>query len=75
MVLPGADLEECKKIAEDIRAEIKDTPFKANGIAINTSMSFGCIKYDINKTIEENIAVADDNLFTAKDSGRNQVYG
>lgn len=74
MLMGNTPLEECAEIAETIRAEIRDTQFFASGIPVNLSLSFGCIKYDIDKTIDENIAAADDNLFVAKDSGRNTVY-
>lgn len=75
MVLPGTDLDECKKIADEIRLEVMKTSFKISVLPVKVTMSIGCCKYDRAKTIEENIAIADDNLFSAKDSGRNQVYG
>ncbi|WP_295157362.1 sensor domain-containing diguanylate cyclase [uncultured Ruminococcus sp.] len=74
MVLGDTDLKKAGEIAEAIRSDIKENTFKVDGIPVNLSMSFGCTLYNIDKTIEENIAKADDNMFVAKDSGRNQVY-
>lgn len=73
MMLPDCDIDKCREIGEAVRKEVKETLFKANGVAIHLSLSVGCIEYDMNKSIEENIAAADDNLFVAKDSGRNKV--
>ena len=36
-------------------------------------MSFGVTEFDPEKTIEENISVADAKLYLAKESGRNRV--
>jgi len=75
VVMPGTELEECKRIAEEVRVEVKDSQVKASVLPIKATMSFGCSLYDRAKSIEENFAQADDNLYTAKDNGRNQVYG
>ena len=75
MVMPGTDLEECKKIADEIRIDVKDSSVTVSVLPIKVTMSIGCCLYDRSKTIEENINVADDKLFTAKDSGRNKVFG
>ena len=75
MVMPGTDLEECKKIADEIRTDVKDSSVTVSVLPIKVTMSIGCCLYDRSKTIEENINVADDKLFTAKDSGRNKVFG
>ena len=75
MVMPATDLDECKRIADEIRVDLMNSPFIISVLPVKVTMSFGCCKYDRAKTIEENIAVADENLFCAKDSGRNNVYG
>ncbi len=75
LLLPDTDLEGCKQIAEEIRADFNDSKFKANGIPVKITLSFGCLRYNVNKSVKDNIAVADDYLFTAKDDGRNRVYG
>ncbi len=73
MVMPATELEECKKIADEIREDIMNSPVKVSVLPIKSTASFGCILYDRKKTIEENVSLADDKLFTAKDNGRNQV--
>ena len=74
-VLPDTDLEGCIKVADAVREEICNTPFNSNGFFVKLSMSFGCALYNTDKTIEENIAVADDKLFCSKQEGRNRVTG
>lgn len=73
-VMPGTDLEECKQRADEIRQAVKDSSVTVSVLPIKVTMSAGCALYNRSKSIEENIAAADDNLFSAKDSGRNQVY-
>ncbi len=75
MVLPDTDLEGCKQIAEEVKADLNESRFKASGIPVKITLSFGCIQYDVRKSVKDNMAVADDYLFTAKDDGRNRVFG
>lgn len=74
-VMPGTDTEECKKRADEIRLAVKDSSVKVSVLPIKVTISVGCCLYDRNKSIEENISVADDNLLSAKGSGRNCVVG
>ena len=73
-MLGDTDLKKAGETAEAMRRDIKEDVFKFEGIPVNLSMSFGCSLYDIGLSIEDNIAKADNNMFVAKDSGRNQVY-
>ncbi|MCR5177888.1 MAG: sensor domain-containing diguanylate cyclase [Lachnospiraceae bacterium] len=73
MIMTDATLEQCAAKAEKIRETIMQTPCNADGTIINVTMSFGCAQFDREKSIEDNISVADGHLYTAKESGRNRV--
>ncbi len=73
MMMEDTDLNECIEKAEMIRKKIMDSTINADGNDINVTMSFGCRSFDAEKSIEDNISVADGYLYTAKESGRNCV--
>ncbi len=73
MIMPEMDLEAAVKKAEEVRLSIMNSTINADGNDIHCTMSFGCIQFDMTKSIEENISLADGHLYTAKESGRNRV--
>ena len=73
MLMPDTKLEESVDIANSIREHIAATEVNADGNTLNVTMSFGCRTFDPALTIEENISKADENLYTAKETGRNKV--
>ncbi len=73
MIMVDSTLEQCVAKAEEIRQTIMETPCDSEGTIINVTMSFGCVQFDREKSIEDNISVADGFLYTAKESGRNRV--
>ena len=73
MIMTDTDMQGCAAKAESIRKEIEGTVCEALGYTIKHTMSFGVTEFDTEKTIEENISVADAKLYTAKESGRNRV--
>jgi diguanylate cyclase (GGDEF)-like protein len=72
VVLPGANTEEARTIAEDLRRMLEETTL---GGDISITMSFGVSasargsRFDFEKVF----GAADDALYEAKDSGRNRV--
>jgi len=73
MIMTDTTLEECVAKAEEIRQTIQQTPCDSEGTIINVTMSFGCVQFDREKSIEDNISVADGFLYVAKETGRNRV--
>ena len=73
MIMCGADLKECVDKAEELRQKVEDSPCNVDGIHVRSTLSFGVCKFNPDLSIEDNINIADDKLYTAKDSGRNQV--
>ncbi|MCR4671179.1 MAG: diguanylate cyclase [Saccharofermentans sp.] len=73
MVMRDTDLEGAAAKAEEIRIKLMDSDIEADGNTLRCTMSFGCELFDPEKTIEENISVADGRLYIAKETGRNKV--
>lgn len=73
MIMTDTDINGCAEKAETLRKLIEASECVADGNTIKHTMSFGVTEFDPNKTIEENISVADEKLYTAKESGRNRV--
>lgn len=80
IILPGVALETGKSIAERIRAKIENSPTTYQEQAISVTSSVGgaglrCEDVFINAehALTKAIKKADDNLYTAKRNGRNQV--
>ena len=73
MIMCDADLDAAVQKAEEIRVKLMGSEIMADGNKLNCTMSFGCAVFDPLKTIEENVSVADERLYKAKETGRNKV--
>lgn len=73
MVMRDTDLEGAVKKAEEIRVKLMNSDIEADGNTLKCTLSFGCARFDPDKSIEENISQADERLYTAKETGRNKV--
>ncbi len=75
LVLPETDLEAACDVAERIRQRVEEMSFPAPMEKHTLTMSFGVAAYDgtVEGSIDEIIRAADDALYEAKKSGRNQV--
>ena len=71
--LIGANQNDSKKIAEQLRRKIADTPIKFRDQMINITASFGVSTLSADLNLEELIKSADEALYRAKNSGRNKV--
>jgi two-component system, cell cycle response regulator len=75
LVLPGCNAETAVNIAERIRLEFETTPVVSSEGTFPVSLSFGVATTkgkDCSRT-DDIIALADDALYKAKESGRNRV--
>jgi diguanylate cyclase (GGDEF)-like protein len=73
VLLDDTDIDGAAKVAEKVRAAAEESVCLYEGTSMNATLSFGCCVVDPARTAEENIAVADRRLYTAKESGRNRV--
>jgi len=73
VILPDKGLSGAAEAAEKLRREIEASVCRFEDLEIKITMSFGCTEIDPEKTIEDNISIADEKLYKAKESGRNRV--
>ena len=73
ILMPDTTLEQAVVKAENLRKEVEASEFPADGVMIHKTMSFGVHTFVKGKTIEENVSMADEHLYTAKETGRNKV--
>ena len=81
-LLPETDLPEAQTAAERVRREIEASPMHYQGKTLIVTASFGVAalsqmaaeKTSPQETLQGMIRHADDALYLAKESGRNQVY-
>ena len=72
---PSLSHSEFKSILENIRKHYEDNPVKVKNENINITLSFGIVKFNPKLSISDNIMMADDNLYKAKETGRNKIVG
>ncbi len=76
LLLPETERWQAIKIAEKLRKIIERSPYKFNGTPIRVTASFGVAStYPGLVNPQQLIDIADKNLYTAKQNGRNQVQG
>lgn len=74
VLLPGADIENAREVAERVRAGVSESPMVFNGKPIAVRVSIGVAPWDgIERTVEPILARADRAMYAAKRSGRNRV--
>jgi len=82
VVLPGMDVEQASKVAEEIRRAVADTPFALKGVPgapdepLVRTVSLGVAAWSPGEetlTAEQLVQRADKAVYAAKESGRNNV--
>ena len=77
VILPEATRDKAMIFADRLRGIIADRSFDVNSISINVTISLGvsCIMGEPDVNASTLIARADQNLYSAKQAGRNRVQG
>ena len=75
IVLSETTIEDARNCAQRCLKIISETPFKTASAEINSTISVGIGEATESITCQELIKLADDNLYKAKDLGRNQFQG
>ena len=77
LILPSTDLEGALVLTEGLRAQIENTSIQAEGLSINITISagIGTAIADLNQPEDILLALADKQLYVAKNAGRNNVQG
>lgn len=73
LFLPATSLKGALTIAESIRKKIADYPFNYSSTNIAITATLGVSEYKETISVEACIKLADDALYTGKESGRNRV--
>ncbi len=73
-ILPKTDIEGAKIYAETIRAAVEKTKFIYKETRIEVTVSCGCAERIGVPSLKELIKTSDEQLYKAKQNGRNKVY-
>lgn len=73
LILTNSTLDDAKIIAERIRSTIMVSVCNFGNDALKITMSFGVSEISAALSIEDNVKIADDRLYRAKETGRNKV--
>lgn len=75
LLLVDSDWNRAQMIAETIRRRVEDTPIRsAEGESFKFTVSIGAVQYDGHPDYQRFLDAADAALYSAKNTGRNQVY-
>ena len=73
-ILPQTNAPNAHVIAEKLRNAVAHHEFKVNDKKLKVTLSFGIAEIDTHQDIDQTINIADKHLYTAKNTGRNQVF-
>jgi diguanylate cyclase (GGDEF)-like protein len=74
VLLPETDISEAFSIAERLRSAIEQHQTQSNGVAVQCTVSIGIAAFDRQQDgLKDLLKKADDQLYLAKDNGRNRV--
>ncbi|MBR2519282.1 MAG: sensor domain-containing diguanylate cyclase [Selenomonadaceae bacterium] len=73
LILDDMTVDDAEKVAERIRQTIMDSVCNFEDKKIRMTMSFGVSEISAALSIEDNVKIADDRLYRAKETGRNKV--
>jgi diguanylate cyclase (GGDEF)-like protein len=72
LLLPETNGEHALQLAEKLRMKIEQTEFQHNNKKFNVTVSFGLYQINHDDNIDQSISKADNNLYKAKEQGRNR---
>lgn len=75
VIFQNTDMENAKRICNNIRDKFSRIPFHAGKIEFFTTFSVGISSFPEIQDTNKMIKVADESLYVAKNNGRNQVVG
>ncbi|MDV7105532.1 GGDEF domain-containing protein [Vibrio sp. TH_r3] len=73
IALPNSDKALGQSIAEKIHAELQKTTIYMNGKSVALTLSIGLVQSQLDKTIAQDIKLADERLYKAKEQGKNRT--
>lgn len=73
LLVPGMDLDDARRLAEQIRAGVWQSPVSLVDTAIHITVSIGVVQWRVGESLAELLGRADQALQAAKYKGRNRV--
>lgn len=73
LLLENTDLTEAAAVAERLCNCLRNASFAARGAEVQMTLSIGVVEFAMGRTLEENLSLADKELYRAKREGRNRV--
>ena len=73
IALPNSDKDQGQSIAEKIHAELQKNPVRMSGKSVVLTISMGLVQSQLDTTIAQDIKLADERLYKAKEQGKNRT--
>jgi diguanylate cyclase (GGDEF)-like protein len=73
LILRDTELDGAIQLTEKVRGKLERKVFERKGKKVAVTASFGVALFEKESDFEQTVREADQNLYKAKDSGRNQV--
>jgi diguanylate cyclase (GGDEF)-like protein len=74
IILPETGIQKAALVAERLRSAVDQAVFELDGNRIHVTMSAGVASYVNGREEKDLVKEADDNLYTAKNQGKNRIY-
>jgi diguanylate cyclase (GGDEF)-like protein len=74
IILPETDVQKAALVAERLRASVDKAAFEVGGHLIHVTVSGGVASHQSGREDKDLIKEADDNLYRAKNQGKNRIY-
>ncbi len=75
LLLPNTELNDARRLVERLCSKVASTPFIHSNTEISITVSIGLCGKSSHLPMEEQVLIADKNMYKAKAAGRNQVQG
>jgi len=73
VLAPQSGASDGRLLAERLRSEVEAIDFSAGGVRVTLTVSIGLAEWRAGESVDDLLKRADDSLYVAKSSGRNQV--
>lgn len=72
-IYENANGDEAKQKLAELQEAVKKTMILYDNRMVNVTMTFGLTEYDYERTLDENIGIADQRLYKGKNEGRDRI--
>ena len=72
-VFEGVNGDEAMVLLDHLQRVVRDTVINYEGLQLKVTMTFGLVEYNTKLRLDENINIADERLYIAKEKGRDRI--